>query len=111
MRIGPRNRAIIEGMERAGYVWLTHLGRNAQMRFRNRTRTGFDCFIKINGLTFLTKRIAAMMEKGTKTEDEKRMTYKEQVLELEKELYEMELDLYDALGVGVQAQLFKYSNE
>lgn len=98
MRLSSEHRRIVKVMESSGYVWLTHLTPNAQMRFRNKTRAGFDGYIKIKGLTFFTKRVANYLEKSTSAPGRKRLTYKEQVAFLEKELIALEKENYQLKG-------------
>ena len=100
MRLSDKHKRVVEEMEASGYVWLSHLSTNAVMRFRYKTAQGFKGFIKVEGLTFLTKRVAEAIEYGSKGKNEKRMTYKEQVKMLEKQLVETERELYTAKGVG-----------
>lgn len=109
MRLSSRHRLIIEEVERDGYVWLSHLPINAQMRFRNMTRGGYDGFTKIEGLTFLTKRVAESIVDGTKSEGKKRLTLPMQVRKLESQLIELEAELYRLKGVGKRHEELKFS--
>lgn len=79
MRLSSKHRKKIAEMEASGYVWLSHMNVNAQMRFRNRTRKGFSGFIKEDGLTFLTREVARAFEIGTKRKSGPKMTLTEQV--------------------------------
>ena len=94
MRISKRHRAIIEVMEANGYVWLSNLPANAIMRFRYRTRKGFKGFIKIAGLTFLTKRVADIMTLATTNKNAPRLSLREQNQLLEQQLVELESENY-----------------
>lgn len=101
MRLNDKTRNAIKEMEDQGYVWLSHLDTNTQMRFRNMTRKGFDKYVKIagpgkNGLTFLTKEVAEAIKCGA-NKDGKRMTmfeqvryFKDRVAVLEKRIEELE---------------------
>lgn len=111
MRIGKRHKQIIKQMECDGYIWLSHLHINAQMRFRNRRRAGFEHYFKLEGLVFLTKRIAEALSRGCKTPDTPRLTFKEQIVELENELIELEKEVYDLRGVGEAAQTRRFRDE
>lgn len=111
MRLSKEHFNIIEQMEASGYVWLSHLSPNGVMRFRYKTARGFKGFIKIEGLTFLTKRVAESIEIGSKTKDKGRMTYKDQVKYLEKQLVEVESELYTARGVGKRKMKSKFKEE
>ncbi len=100
MRLTDKTRKVIDAMEAKGYVWLSHLDMNTQMRFRNLTRRGFDNFIKVegpgkNGLTFLTKEVVDIIKCG-ENKNGKRATMFEQlqiaknrIAELEKENAEL----------------------
>lgn len=79
MRLSKFHLKVIEEMKDKGYVWLSNMHVNAQMRFRNKTRKGFDKYIKEAGLTFLTKEVAKAFELGTKKENKPRLTLVEQV--------------------------------
>lgn len=96
MRLSNKTRAVIEQMEKQGYIWLSHLDTNSQMRFRNLTRKGFDKFIKVagpgkNGLTFLTKEVADFVVCGGASQGKRKTAFeqisclKEQVAKLEAE--------------------------
>lgn len=112
MRLSDRHRRIVEEMESDGYVWLSHMSVNAQMRFRNKTRKGFKGFVKIEGLTFLTKRVADTISSGTsKNRAEKRLSYREQIALMEERLVELEAELYRLKGVGARHEEFKFSTE
>ena len=107
MRIGKQKETIIEGMKADGYVWLSDLSKNAVMRFRNWVRSGFSSYVKIDGLTFLTKKVAESLSEGTKS-DKRRLTLKEQNAKLVDEVYELERELYEERGVGPEQQRRKY---
>lgn len=96
MRISKEIENKIKGMEDKGYVWLSHLDINAQVRFRNMVKYGFKDFVKVsgvgkNGLTFLTKEVADMLtvaaNKGGKrmTAYEQLREYKQRIATLERE--------------------------
>lgn len=110
MRLSDRHKQIVQEMESDGYVWLSHMPANAIMRFRNKTRTGFTGFIKIEGLTFLTKRVANQISRGCKGIDRRRLTYKEQVLLLEKDLVQLEKELYQTKGIGARKVKRRYKS-
>ena len=109
MRLSNRHRTMIEEVERDGYVWLSHLPINAQMRFRYMTRTGYDGFLKIEGLTFLTKRVAESISDGTKDRGKKRLNLSLQVKKLEQHLIELEAEVYRLKGVGKKHEELKFS--
>lgn len=94
MRISKRHKAIIEVMEASGYVWLSNLPANAIMRFRYRTRKGFEGFIKVAGLTFLTKRVAEIMTLATTDKNAPRLSMRDQNILLEAQLVELESENY-----------------
>ena len=100
MRLSNKHSAIIQEMEANKYVWLSHLTPNAVMRFRYKTRHGFKGYIKVEGLTFLTKRVAEMIEAGSTSPGKRRLTVKEQLILLERQLAELEQELYVAKGIG-----------
>lgn len=111
MRLSERHRYVIEEMEKDGYVWLSHLSVNAQMRFRNKTKKGFDGYIKVEGLTFLTRRVADAISCGTKKPNEPRLTYKQQVEVLERKLVELEKELYQLKGVGARKEKVRFDTD
>ena len=111
MRLSDRTKEIIEKMEKDGYVWLSHMPVNAQMRFRNRTKTGFKGFIKVEGLTFLTRRVADLFITGTKERDRKRLTFKEQIEWLENQLIELEKENYQLKGVGARKEQVRFDTD
>lgn len=103
MRLSSKHRKKIAEMEASGYVWLSHMPVNAQMRFRNRTRAGFTGFIKEDGLTFLTREVARAIEIGTKRKNAPKMTLTEQVKYLTSRLAERERyikELENRLGIN-----------
>lgn len=100
MRLSEKHLKIVQEVESDGYVWLSHLSKQAIERFRWKTRKGFKGYFKIEGLTFLTKRVADMLSVGSKNGDKPRLTYKEQVKYLEDQLIQLENELYQARGVG-----------
>lgn len=109
MRLSDRHRRIVEEMEADGYVWLSHLSVNAQMRFRNKTRKGFKGFLKVEGLTFMTSRVAEMIENGCKPKEaQRRLTYREQIAIMEKRLVELEAEVYRLKGVGAKHEIMRY---
>lgn len=93
MRLGEKHYKIIAEMREGGYVWLSDLSKNAIMRFRNKTRTGFKGYIKVEGLTFLTKRVADSISRGSK-DSKPRLNLREQNKMLEEDLIELERRLY-----------------
>ena len=101
MRLSSRHKEVIEIMEAAGYVWLSNLNENTIQRFRNRRRKGFKGYFKVEGLTFLTPRVVKAISRGT-NDNKPRMTVKEQLAELEKDLIELEKELYLAKGESIQ---------
>ena len=111
MRLSKEHYRVINEMEAAGYVWLSNLSANAIMRFRYKTQHGFKGFIKVNGLTFLTKRVARIMEAGSKAFGRRRLTFKEQIILLERQLAEVEQQLYVAKGVGKKKMKAKLEDE
>lgn len=92
MRLSEGHYEIIKEMKKAGYVWLSDMHVNAQMRFRNRTRKGFDKFVKVEGLTFLTKDVAEALSVGVKRGSKKRLTLTEQVERLTEKVAKLELE-------------------
>lgn len=100
MRLSEKHLSIIHEMEANKYIWLSHLSPNAIMRFRYKTQHGFKGYIKVEGLTFLTQRVAEMIEAGSKSTGKRRLTLKEQVVFLERQLAELEQELYVAKGLG-----------
>ena len=111
MRLSDRARYIIKEMEADGYVWLSHMPVNAQMRFRNRTRVGFDGYIKVEGLTFLTRRVADLLISGTKERDRKKLTFKEQIVWLEKQLIELEKENYALKHKGFEDEELRFDTD
>lgn len=111
MRLSNKHLEIIKQMEASGYVWLSHLSANGIARFRYKVARGFKGYLKIEGLTFLTKRVAMSVDIGSKSEGKTRLTYKEQVRFLEKQLVEVENELYTARGVGKKKMKSKYKEE
>lgn len=91
MRLSQAHRDKIKEMESKGYVWLSNMHVNAQMRFRNRTRAGFKGFVKVMNLTFLPKEIAEAISLGTSTPSKPKMTLTEQINYLQDKLAEREL--------------------
>ena len=100
MRLSDKHLKIIEEVESDGYVWLSHLSKNAIERFRYKTKHGFSGYMKIEGLTFLTKRVAESIARGCRDGSRRRLTYKEQNELLEKDLVALERELYQAKKVG-----------
>lgn len=95
MRLSEEHRKKIEEMELKGYVWLSHMHVNAQMRFRNRTRAGFKGYVKVMGLTFLAAEVAKAITLGTKNGKEPKMTLTQQVEYLQDKLAEREAVVMD----------------
>lgn len=91
MRLSQKHRDKIVEMEEKGYVWLSHMDINAQMRFRNRTRKGFSSYIKELGLTFLPAEVAEAISVGVKRKDKPKLTLTQQVNYLQDKLAEREL--------------------
>lgn len=91
MRLSKMHRQKIAEMESKGYVWLSHMNRNAQMRFRNKTRKGFKGFVKEMGLTFLPAEVAEAITIGTKRKEGPKYTLTQQVEYLTAKLAEREL--------------------
>lgn len=91
MRLSEKHRQKIVEMESKGYVWLSNMNRNAQMRFRNRTRKGFKGFVKEMGLTFLPAEVAEAITIGTKRKEGPKYTLTQQVNYLTNKLAEREL--------------------
>lgn len=89
MRLSEKHRKIIKEMNSKGYVWLSDLSRNAIMRFRNKTRAGFDGYLKVEGLTFLTPRVADSISRGVK-DSKPRLNLRQQNMLLEKDLIALE---------------------
>lgn len=90
MRLSKRHYKIIDVMKKGGYIWLSDLHINAQMRFRNRTRKGFDNFLKVEGLTFLTKELAESFSVGVKQGSRPRLTLTRQVERLQDKVASLE---------------------
>ncbi len=111
MRLSDRHRTIVEQMEKDGYVWLSHLPVTAQMRFRSKVKKGFKGFVIIENLTFLTKRVADFIVKGTIANNGVRLTLSDQVRLLEDQLVELESELYRQRGVGPRQEKFKFATE
>ena len=91
MRLSQAHRDKIVEMENNGYVWLSNMHVNAQMRFRNRTRKGFKGFVKEMGLTFLPEEVAKAISIGAKKKNKPRYTLTQQVEYLQDKLAEREL--------------------
>lgn len=96
MRLTDKTRDRIAEMEAKGYVWLSHLDVNTQVRFRNMTRKGFDKFVKIegpgkSGLTFLTKEVASIIQCGGATNGKRKTAY-EQIEHLKNRIAELEAE-------------------
>lgn len=111
MKLNAKRKQIINQAEADGYVWLSHLSHNAVMRFRYKTKRGFKEYVKIDGLTFLTKELAKAIESGTKSKTKPRMTYVQQVAYLEKALAKLELELYETRGKSILGIENKISDE
>lgn len=111
MRISDKHRAVINDMEKDGYVWLSHMPVTAQMRFRSRVKKGFKGYLVIENLTFLTKRVAEAMVVGTVANGGKRLPLGQQVRWLEDRLVELEAEIYRLRGVGPKQKKFKYAVE
>lgn len=111
MRLSDRHLKIIKEVEADGYVWLSHLSKNAQYRFRYKTARGFKGYYKVEGLTFLTKRVANALELGASDGDRKKLTVTQQLAVLEKQLYELERELYQLKGVGIRKVKRRYKDE
>lgn len=109
MRLSDRHREIISKMEADGYVWLSHMPVNAQMRFRNRTKNGFKGYIKVEGLTFLTMRVAEAIKLGSRTKSQPRVPLGKQLEEMEKRLVELEAENYILKGVGAKKEQLRFS--
>jgi len=95
MRLSEKHYKTISEMKAKDYVWLSDLSKNAIMRFRNKTRNGFNGYVKVNGLTFLTRRVADSISRGAK-DSKPRLTLKQQNVMLENDLIELERRLYKA---------------
>lgn len=91
MRLSAAHKTIITQMESEGYVWLSHMPVNAQMRFRNRTRAGFKQYVKREGLTFLTHEVADLLSMGTKRASKPRIPCNEQLDIAMRKLHELSL--------------------
>ncbi len=98
MRLSQKHRDKIVEMESKGYVWLSHMHINAQMRFRNRTRKGFKRFVKEMGLTFLPAEVAEAISVGTKRPKKPKLTLTQQVNYLQDKLAERELYIKELEG-------------
>lgn len=98
MKLSKRKINIIELMEQHNYTWLTHLSKNAVMRFRNARRRGFTNYAEVEGLIFLTKRVAEALTSGTRNPNQPRLTVGKQVEKLQAELAKLEQELYKARG-------------
>lgn len=106
MRLSQKHREKIKEMEEKGYVWLSHMDINAQMRFRNRTRKGFKGYVKVLGLTFLPAEVAEAISIGVKRKDKPKLTLTQQVEYLQDKLAERELyikELEERLGINSAA--------
>lgn len=108
MRLSSRHREIIEKVEADGYVWLSHLSVNAQMRFRNKVKKGFKGFMKVEQLTFLTPRVADMIRRGAMEKDAPRLSKKDQFEFLEEELVKLEKELFLLKGVGSRKEQVRF---
>ncbi len=96
MRLTDKTRALIDSMEKKGYVWLSHLDINTQMRFRNMTKKGFNEYVKVsgpgkNGLTFLTKEVADIVKCGG-NKNGKRTSMFDQLRVCKKRIAELEAE-------------------
>lgn len=98
MRLSKEHRDKIIEMESKGYVWLSNMDINAQMRFRNRTRKGFRGYIKELGLTFLPAEVAEAISIGVKRKDKPKLTLTQQVEYLQDKLAERELYIKELEG-------------
>lgn len=110
MRLSQKHREKIKEMEAKGYVWLSHMDINAQMRFRNRTRKGFKGYVKELGLTFLPAEVAEAISIGVKRKDKPKLTLTQQVYYLQDKLAERELyikELEERLGINSDADTCK----
>ena len=110
MRLSQKHRDKIAEMEAKGYVWLSHMNINAQMRFRNRTRKGFRGYVKELGLTFLPAEVAEAISVGVKRKGKPRLTLTQQVEYLQDKLAERELyikELERRLGINLDADTGK----
>lgn len=90
MRLSEKHHQAIAEMESKGYVWLSNMDVNAQMRFRNRTRAGFTGYTKVLGLTFLAKEVADAIAIGTKRKTGPKYTLTQQVEYLQDRLADRE---------------------
>ena len=102
MRLSQKHRDKIVEMEEKGFVWLSNMDINAQMRFRNRTRKGFKGYVKELGLTFLPAEVAEAISVGVKRKHKSKLTLTQQVNYLQDKLAERELyikELEGRLGV------------
>lgn len=98
MRLSQKHRDKIAMMEEKGFVWLSNMDINAQMRFRNRTRKGFRGYIKELGLTFLPAEVAEAISVGVKRKDKPKLTLTQQVEYLQDKLAERELYIKELEG-------------
>ena len=96
MRLSNEHLDLIKRREASGYVWLSHLSPRAQMRFRDRTKRGYNKFEKEAGLTFLTKEVAEFLEKTSRSSKEPRVKVSEQVKLAEESLAEASVKLMKA---------------
>lgn len=99
MRISEKSKQVIIDMEAKGYVWLSHLDVNSQMRFRNLTRAGFTNFIKLEGqgktgLTFISPEIVEILKSG-ETRNGKRASAYIQLAEAKKRIAVLEKEKSD----------------
>ena len=98
MRLSKAHRQKIVDMEAKGFVWLSNMNINAQMRFRNRTRKGFRGYVKEMGLTFLPAEVAEAISVGVKRKDKPKLTLTQQVKYLQDKLAERELYIKELEG-------------
>ena len=96
MRLSKKHLEVISAKEAEGFVWLSHLTPKAQMRFRDRTKRGYDKFVKVEGLTFLTKEVADFLESTSRKVTEPRMKVSEQLKVAERKLAESSLETMKA---------------
>lgn len=106
MKLSKQRLELIKLMEEHRYTWLTHLPRNAIMRFRNARRRGFTGYQNVQGLIFLTQRVARTLTSGTRQPGKPRLTVRQQVEQLQLELAELEHELYKAQGNDIES-IFK----
>ena len=116
MRLSQKHRDKIVEMEEKGFVWLSNMDINAQMRFRNRTRKGFKGYVKELGLTFLPAEVAEAISIGVKRKDKPKLTLTQQVEYLqdklaERELYIKELEALSGISSGADTEKSTLANE